>query len=95
MIIEGDVGTLKQIKGIGPRSAQRIIVDLKDKLEKEPFLSEEGKSSGNTIKEEALSALTALGIDRSKAKQKLDKVLEKEGKETPVEDLVKLTLQEL
>ncbi len=95
VIVEGDVATLKGIKGIGPRSAQRIIVDLKDKLEKETFIAEESKASGNSSREEALSALAALGIDQSKARQKLDKIIEKEGADTPVEQLVKTTLKAL
>ena len=75
---QSDVDAFKQIKGIGLKSAQRIIVDLKGRLEKIELNSEISSSQDNTFKKEALSALTVLGIDKKKAAQALDEILKKE-----------------
>ena len=61
-ISSGDAGTLQRIKGIGAKSALRIIVDLKDKLSKMGSLEDFSASLGNTNKSEALAALLALGF---------------------------------
>ena len=61
-IVQEQVKTLQSIKGIGAKSAQRIIVDLKDKLEKEGLEEQIVKRQDNTIREEALSALVTLGF---------------------------------
>ncbi|MFB6305886.1 MAG: Holliday junction branch migration protein RuvA [Flavobacteriales bacterium] len=94
-IAEGDTNTLKNIKGIGARSAQRIIVDLKDKIGKQENISESTTSQSNTLKNEALSALIALGIPDQKAEKTLKEVTRKQNKDISVEQLVKLTLKKL
>ncbi len=98
-IVGEDVDLLKSIKGIGPRSAQRIIVDLKDKMAKEEFLPAEGGTSGPSgksgIRQEALSALLALGFDRKRTEKTLDKVLGQEKDNISVESLVKEALKHL
>ncbi len=93
-IINGEVNTLKTIKGIGAKSAQRIIVDLKDKLEKEGIEKQIIETQDNTIREEALSALVTLGFSR----KNVEKVLETLNHQDPglnVEELVKKALKKL
>jgi len=93
-IINGEVNTLKSVKGIGAKSAQRIIVDLKDKLSKEETMGEIISTRDNTIKDEAFSALVTLGFNKRKVEQVLDKLLAKSS-DLKVEDLIKRALQEL
>jgi len=93
-ITSGDVGTLKRIKGIGEKSAQRMIIDLKDKLGKVGEMPDIFSHKDNTTKQEALSALLMLGF----AKAAIEKILDKVVSETPtatVEQLVKLSLKRL
>ena len=92
-IISEDVRTLQSVKGIGGKTAQRIVIDLKDKLEKEEISSENVGISHNTKKEEALSGLIILGFNRSVANKALDKILESEGTDISVEQLIKLALK--
>jgi len=94
-IVGGDVNLLKTIKGIGAKSAQRIIVDLKDRLQKEEYLQGISAPSGNTSREEALSALIALGFDKTSSGKVLDKVLAVDGENLTVEDLLKRALKHL
>ena len=92
-ILAEDVNTFKQVKGIGAKSAQRIIVDLIDKVEKTGIDIENVSSAGNTIKIEALSALVVLGIDKKKAEISIDKILAKADSNITVEELIKTTLK--
>jgi Holliday junction DNA helicase RuvA len=94
-IISGDVETLKSIKGIGTKSAQRIIVDLKDKLGKIEGLEENILTfNNNTYKDEALSALLALGFTKNVVEKVLIKVL-KAQPDLDVEGLIKGALKNL
>jgi len=93
-INEGNVLELQQIKGIGAKSAQRIIVDLKGKISMAAELDELFPSKSNTIKEEALSALVNLGF----AKKTVEKVLDQVGKgndQLTVEAFIKEALKKL
>jgi len=96
-ILVGDEGMLKGVKGIGPKLAQRIIAELQGKLAGVPMPS--GGSAlpmGNTLRAEALSAVTSLGVDRLKAERALNAVLQERGADKPsVEELIKLTLKNL
>lgn len=94
-VTQGDVPLLKGIKGIGEKSAQRIIVDLKGKLGKETLSPEFFVGQDNTVREEALSALLMLGFSKSPAEKALDKVLKTDGKDQSVEQLIKATLKNL
>jgi Holliday junction DNA helicase RuvA len=96
-IVHKDVSTLKSVKGIGARSAERIIVDLKDKLEKTDFSEEILHISHNTIKQEALTGLIILGFSKVQAEKAIDKVLqaEKEAAPSSVESLIKEALRVL
>lgn len=92
-ILSEDVNAFKRVKGIGAKSAQRIIVDLKDKVEKTGIDIENISPQNNTIKVEALSALVVLGIDKKKAEISIDKILAKAGNDITVEDVIKSTLK--
>jgi Holliday junction DNA helicase RuvA len=91
-ISQEDVNTLKTIKGIGAKSAQRIIVDLKDKIKTEEGIEQIITPSNNTLKIEALSALDVLGFPRKSAEKAIDKLL-LENPELHVEDLIKKALK--
>jgi Holliday junction DNA helicase RuvA len=93
-ILSSDVNTLKSIKGIGLKTAQRIIVDLKDKLGKPAGTGEIFAFTDNTKREEALSALVMLGFGKNAVLKVLDKIL-KEEKILSVEDLIKKALKSL
>lgn len=90
-ILSGNVAALQNIKGIGAKSAQRIIVDLRDKVGKVSETDELFQSAGNTVKQEALSALVALGFPRKTVEKNLVKVMKSEG--MSVEDVVKAALK--
>lgn len=92
-IASGNVPLLQRVKGIGGKTAQRIIIDLKDKLGKDPGLREILGSPHNTKKEEALSALTMLGFNKSMAEKTIDKILKDEGTQLTVEQLIKSALK--
>lgn len=92
-ILSEDVNTFKQVKGIGAKSAQRIIVDLIDKVEKTGIDLDSSSPQNNTIKTEALSALVVLGIDKKKAEISIDKILSKANNDLTVEELIKMTLK--
>ena len=91
MISGKDAGSLQKIKGIGAKTAQRIIVDLQDKLGKVTG-ADFPAYEGNTIRSESLSALLTLGFNRKLAEKAVDKVLQKGSSETTVEEVVKVAL---
>lgn len=95
-IIGENVAAFKQVKGVGPKTAKRLILDLKDKL-----LKESGGEAltvpvvDNTMREEALSALVALGFNKTQVQKTLNKVIRSKANFNNVEELVKITLKEL
>jgi Holliday junction DNA helicase RuvA len=93
-IISSDVNILKGVKGIGLKTAQRIIVDLKDKLGKHSGTGEIFAFTDNTKREEALSALVMLGFGKSTVVKVLDTII-REEKSLTVEDLIKRALKNL
>jgi Holliday junction DNA helicase RuvA len=93
-ILGSDVNTLKSVKGIGLKTAQRIIVDLKDKLGKQAGSGEIFTISDNTNRDEALSALVMLGFAKSAVSKVLDKIV-REEKNLTVEDMIKRALKNL
>ena len=94
-IVTGDVNMLKSIKGIGAKSAQRIIVDLKDKLGKVEGIEQNILTiANNTTRDEALSALLALGFTKISVEKVLNKAL-KTQPELDVESLIKEALKNL
>ena len=93
-IAGGDVATIQGIKGIGAKTAQRVILDLRDKILKVYDLDEVSLSSNNTNKDEALSALEVLGFVRKQAEKVVDKVLSQDPA-LSVENIIKLALKNL
>jgi Holliday junction DNA helicase RuvA len=93
-ILGSDADLLKSVKGIGLKTAQRIIVDLKDKLGKHTGSGEIFAFADNTKREEALSALVMLGFAKSAVSKILDKIVRDE-KNLTVEDMIKRALKNL
>ena len=93
-ILGSDADILKSVKGIGLKTAQRIIVDLKDKLGKHAGSGEIFAFADNTKREEALSALVMLGFAKSTVSKVLDKIV-REEKNLTVEDMIKRALKNL
>lgn len=93
-IASNDVATVQSIKGIGVKTAQRVILDLKDKVLKIYSLDEVSTSNYNTNKEEALSALEVLGFVRKNAEKVIDKIIN-ENPNSTVESIIKLALKNL
>ena len=94
-ILGNNVSLLKAIKGIGEKTALRIIVDLRDKLGKSSALSEISVGKDNTIKKEALSALIMLGFAKQPAEKVLDQILSKDGDTLSLEEVIKVALSKL
>lgn len=94
-ITTGNVAVIKKIKGIGDKTAQRIVIDLKDKLGKAGTTAPVLLTQGNTIKEEALSALLTLGFNRNVAEKELNKVMAGGGEFQSVEVLLREALKNL
>lgn len=94
-IVNNNVSMLQSIKGIGAKSAQRIVVDLRDRLEKEGVFKDENLVfSNNTMHEEALSALVMLGFAKNAAQKALAAILKKkQGAPVTTEELVKEALK--
>ncbi len=88
----GNVSLLQSIKGIGAKSAQRIIVDLKDKIAKSADISQIFKPADNTLKKEALSALEILGFSKKQSEKVVDKILMKD-QEMKVDQVIKQALK--
>ncbi len=94
-IIKGDVPLIQRIKGIGPKSAQRIILELQDKLKKEGPDSLISVPVNHTVKEEALSALVMLGFAKNAAEKVIDQIVKKDDEDLTVEKLIKIALKNL
>lgn len=89
-----NVNAIKSVKGIGLKTAQRVIIELKDKVGNTGITASDGVFAGNTVKEEALSALVMLGFVKVQASKVLDKIVAGGGV-TSVEELIKLALKQL
>ena len=93
-IISEDLVTIKSVKGIGLKTAQRVLIELKDKM-LNLFDGEEIQAfSNNTIKEEALSALEVLGYSRKQSEKVIDNVIQS-SPDSSVESLIKAALNKL
>jgi len=93
-IATNDVATIQSIKGIGAKTAQRLIIDLKDKILKVYDIDQVSVSQNNTNKDEALSALETLGFNRKLAEKAITRVL-KENPTSSVESIIKEALKNL
>ena len=94
-IVKGDVPLIQRIKGIGPKSAQRMILEFQDKLKKEGPDSLISMPQNITAKDEALSALVMLGFTKNIAEKALDVAVKSEGESLTVERLIKIALKSL
>lgn len=94
-IASENVNALKGIKGIGLKTAQRVILDLKDKIGKNVSVENISTPSNNTIKNEALSALMVLGFDKKTAETRIDAMISKNPQIKDVEELIKYSLKNL
>ena len=88
------VSLIQYVKGIGSKTAQRVIIDLRDKILKVYDLDEGITSSNNTNKEEALSALEVLGINKRSSERLVGKIV-LENPDISVESIIKETLKNL
>ncbi|GEQ85274.1 Holliday junction ATP-dependent DNA helicase RuvA [Patiriisocius marinistellae] len=93
-IASSDVATIQSVKGIGAKTAQRVLLDLKDKILKVYGLDDVSVVSSNTNKNEALSALETLGFARKQAEKVCDSVV-KESPQASVEEIIKQALKKL
>lgn len=94
-IINEDVKLIQGVKGIGLKTAQRIVLELKDKMIKEGWEEKhlEAPKISNTLANEALSALVTLGIPRSAGQKSIDAILKEFGQEIKLEELIKQALR--
>ena len=91
-IANEDIRTIQAVKGIGSKTAQRLVVDLKDKVKKTEYTEEIVGAVNNTVKNEALSALVILGFSKNAASKALDKLL-KQSPDASVEVLIREALK--
>ena len=95
-VLGEDVAAIRRVKGIGPKTAQRIILDLKDKMMKESFDAPTMLSpQSNTQRAEALSALVNLGFARPAVQRALNRVFAAKANPSGAEEIIKLALREL
>ncbi|RKD20381.1 Holliday junction DNA helicase RuvA [Pelobium manganitolerans] len=94
-IIQGDINQIKRIKGIGPKSAQRLIVELQDKLKKNGSGTLISVPQNNTSKDEALSALVMLGFAKNAAEKAVDGAVKSSAEVLSVESIIKIALKTL
>lgn len=94
-IANDNIDLLKSIKGIGAKTAQRIVIDLKDKVAKDLPQLEISSLQDNTTKDEALSALAVLGFDRNRSMKVLQKIYSGNSSELSVEQVLKEALRQL
>jgi Holliday junction DNA helicase RuvA len=93
-IVQGDARQLEQIKGIGKKSAERLVLELKDKLAKLPMQMSGGSTfSKSTPHQDAIQALVSLGIQKAVAEKAIDKVIQSEGADVSLEILIKQALK--
>ncbi len=90
-IVSEDLKTIQGIKGIGLKTAQRAIIELKDKLKKEPGTVIAGQP--NRIRSEALAALVTLGIPKTVAEKSVDNILKRAPADITLEEVIKLSLR--
>lgn len=93
-ILTENVSVIKSIKGIGIKTAQRVIIELKDKVGKENASLETISFTASAVKDEAIAALIALGFSKSVVMKVVDHILMK-NQQVTVEELIKLTLKQM
>ena len=93
-IVQENLAAIKAVKGIGLKTAQRVLIELKDKIQTVAGMDEIPAFKSNTIKEETLSALEVLGYPRRQAEKVIDNILQSEP-DSSVEALIKQALNKL
>ena len=94
-IVLGDTHALEKVKGVGKKTAERLVVELKDKLAKQPFDTNISAMKNNTLHSDALNALMALGIARNIADQAIQRVMQSDPSLASLEDVIKKALKTL
>ena len=94
-ITEGNVRQLESIKGIGKKSAERIVIELKDKFTRTPFDSNISTLKNNSLEQDALNALIALGIARPAGEQAIQRILKADPTLEKIEEVIKKALKTL
>ena len=92
-ILQGDVKLIERVKGIGKKTAERLVLELKDKVGKNAGIQDVVLGATNRIEQDALIAMTALGISRVQAEQSIQKVMRSEPGINILEDLIKKALK--
>ena len=96
-IVSEDLRTIQGVKGIGAKTAQRIILELKDKLKKDSTVAGTDSKpiafAHNKVRSEALAALVTLGIAKAVAEKNIDTIMKREGNGLVLEQLIKLALK--
>lgn len=92
-IQQGNIKLIESVKGIGKKTAERLVLELKDKVSKHPSITDMVLPQGNSLQQDALNALIALGINKNQAEQSIQKVILAEPSLTHLEDLIKKALK--
>lgn len=92
-IMQSNIKLLESVKGIGKKTAERLVLELKDKVGKQSLDANHSLHMGNSLEQDALNALTALGISRSQAEQSIQKIIRDEPSVSQLEDLIKKALK--
>ena len=94
ILVNGDAKTLTTVKGVGPKLAQKVVGELREKIAKTEYSDDITETKGNSLRQEALSALTALGFDRGKSAKAISEIIKSSNPST-VEELIKQALKQL
>jgi holliday junction DNA helicase RuvA len=92
-ILHGNVRLLESVKGIGKKTAERLVLELKDKVNKQASGTDVIAPAGNRLEQDALTALVALGISRQQAEQSIQRIIRAEPGILHLEDLIKKALK--
>jgi len=92
-IVQGNAPLLESVKGIGKKTAERLVLELRDKLSKQPVSGAISTAAGNSLEQDALNALTALGISRQQAEHAVQKIILAEPALSNLEDVIKKALK--
>jgi Holliday junction DNA helicase RuvA len=92
-ILQNNAKSLENVKGIGRKTAERLVLELRDKVNKQSFESGISFAKGNSLEQDALNALVALGISKPIAEQSINKVIRTEPSIIHLEDLIKKALK--
>ena len=93
-IVNEEVAVIQRVKGIGSKTAHRIILELKDKIKREGYDGDSSMVVSNSKRNEALSALITLGINKTMAEKGVDRILKNHGDDISLEDLIKFVLKQ-